>query len=120
MLYPRLIPCLLVHKNGLYKTTKFENPKYVGDPINAVKIFNQKEVDAIVFTSGKTVRHTAQLMMQRFGADWQQNFCGVKLISIGPQTSLSCQNYFQRVDKEADPHDLDGLLKACIFSLIRL
>lgn len=48
MLYPRIIPCLLVHKKGLVKTIKFKDPKYVGDPINAVKIFNEKEVDEII------------------------------------------------------------------------
>lgn len=47
MLYPRIIPCLLVHKKGLVKTTRFKDPKYVGDPINAVKIFNEKEVDEL-------------------------------------------------------------------------
>lgn len=48
MLYPRIIPCLLVENKGLVKTTRFKNPKYVGDPINAVKIFNEKEVDELV------------------------------------------------------------------------
>ena len=48
MLYPRIIPTLLIHKNGLVKTVKFKDGKYVGDPINAVKIFNEKEVDEIV------------------------------------------------------------------------
>ncbi|NQU87025.1 MAG: imidazole glycerol phosphate synthase subunit HisF, partial [Mariniphaga sp.] len=48
MLHPRIIPCLLVHKKGLVKTVKFKDPKYVGDPINAVKIFNEKEVDEIM------------------------------------------------------------------------
>lgn len=48
MLYPRIIPCLLVHNKGLVKTVKFRNPKYVGDPINAVKIFNEKEVDELI------------------------------------------------------------------------
>ncbi len=48
MLYPRIIPCLLVHNKGLVKTVKFKDPKYVGDPINAVKIFNEKEVDELV------------------------------------------------------------------------
>lgn len=48
MLHPRIIPCLLIHKKGLVKTTKFKDPKYVGDPINAVKIFNEKEVDEII------------------------------------------------------------------------
>lgn len=47
MLRPRLIPCLLVHKGGLVKTVKFADPKYVGDPINAVRIFNEKEVDEL-------------------------------------------------------------------------
>lgn len=44
----RVIPVLLLHKNGLYKTTRFAKPGYVGDPINAVKIFNDKEIDEIV------------------------------------------------------------------------
>ena len=48
MLYPRIIPCLLVHNKGLVKTTKFKDPKYVGDPLNAVKIFNEKEVDELI------------------------------------------------------------------------
>ncbi|MDE3014267.1 MAG: HisA/HisF-related TIM barrel protein, partial [Gemmatimonadota bacterium] len=48
MLRPRIIPCLLVHRRGLVKTVRFSNPKYVGDPINAVRIFNEKEVDEIV------------------------------------------------------------------------
>ena len=48
MLYPRIIPCLLVKDKGLVKTVNFKNPKYVGDPINAVKIFNEKEVDELI------------------------------------------------------------------------
>lgn len=48
MLRSRIIPCLLVHNKGLVKTVKFKNPKYVGDPINAVKIFNEKEVDELI------------------------------------------------------------------------
>jgi cyclase len=48
MLRPRIIPCLLVHKRGLVKTVGFRDPKYVGDPINAVRIFNEKECDELV------------------------------------------------------------------------
>jgi cyclase len=48
MLKPRVIPCLLLRGSGLYKTVKFADPKYVGDPINAVKIFNEKEVDELL------------------------------------------------------------------------
>ena len=49
MLQKRVIPCLLLHKNGLYKTIKFKKPNYIGDPLNAIKIFNDKEVDEIIF-----------------------------------------------------------------------
>lgn len=45
----RLIPALLLKDNGLYKTTRFKDPKYIGDPINAIRIFNEKEVDELVF-----------------------------------------------------------------------
>jgi len=48
MLRPRIIPVLLVHKGGLYKTIGFDKPKYVGDPLNAVRIFNEKEVDELM------------------------------------------------------------------------
>lgn len=47
MLRTRVIPCLLLKGNGFYKTTKFKNPVYLGDPINILKIFNDKEVDEI-------------------------------------------------------------------------
>lgn len=49
MLRPRFIPCLLLRRAALVKTIKFENPGYVGDPINAVRIFNEKEVDELIF-----------------------------------------------------------------------
>lgn len=48
MLSPRLIPMLLVRNKGLVKTTKFKDEKYVGDPLNAVRIFNEKNVDEII------------------------------------------------------------------------
>ena len=50
MLHPRIIPNLLIHNNGLVKTVNFKNPKYVGDPLNAVKIFNEKSVDELIVT----------------------------------------------------------------------
>ena len=48
MLKQRVIPCLLLRNSGLVKTLKFTNPKYVGDPINAIRIFNDKEVDELM------------------------------------------------------------------------
>lgn len=70
MLRPRIIPCLLISRGGLVKTVHFRNPKYVGDPINAVRIFNEKEVDELIVVdidatvqgkepSYSTIRHLA-------------------------------------------------------------
>ena len=48
MLRPRVIPCLLIKDGGLVKTKKFSEPKYLGDPLNTVKIFNELEVDELM------------------------------------------------------------------------
>lgn len=48
MLRPRVIPCLLLKDGGLVKTVRFSQPTYVGDPINAVKIFNTKQVSELI------------------------------------------------------------------------
>lgn len=48
MLRPRIIPCLLLREGGLVKTRGFAEPKYVGDPLNAVRIFNEKRVDELI------------------------------------------------------------------------
>tara|TARA_B100000242_G_C43038082_1_gene484087 strand:+ start:1330 stop:2088 length:759 start_codon:yes stop_codon:yes gene_type:complete len=86
MLRSRIIPCLLIHNKGLVKTVKFKNPKYVGDPINAVKIFNEKEVDElIVLDIDATVENrTPNLKMVKNLADeCRMPFCyggGIKTI----------------------------------------
>src|SRR5690606_29917553 len=57
MLRPRIIPSLLIQDMGLVKTVNFKDPKYVGDPINAVKIFNEKSVDELsIFDIDATVK----------------------------------------------------------------
>jgi cyclase len=48
LLRPRVIPCLLVSQGGLVKTERFKNPQYVGDPNNAIRIFNDKEADELI------------------------------------------------------------------------
>ena len=56
----RLIPCLLMKNRGLYKTIKFSEPKYLGDPMNAVRIFNEMKSDELViYDIGKTNEHEA-------------------------------------------------------------
>ena len=86
-------------------------------PAAAAAALARGSVDAITFSSGKTVQHTAQLLEQQFGPTWQQQLQGVALVSIGPQTSHSCHALLGRVDAEADPHDLDGLVAACAQAL---
>jgi len=49
MLRVRVMPCLLLRQSKLVKTVRFRDPHYIGDPINAVKIYNDKEVDELIF-----------------------------------------------------------------------
>ena len=86
-------------------------------PAAAAEVLAAGALDALTFSSGKTVQHTAQLLEQHFGAPWRQQLQGVALVSIGPQTSQSCMQALGRVDAEADPHDLDGLVAACVRAL---
>ena len=78
MLRSRIIPCLRVHNKGLVKTTAFKDPKYVGDPINAVKIFNEKEVDElIVLDIDATVRKRGPDfgMIKNLAVECRMPFC---------------------------------------------
>jgi cyclase len=78
MLRPRVIPCLLVHDKGLVKTVGFAQPKYVGDPINAVRIFNEKEVDELmVLDIDATVRsHEPDYdMIEHLAAECRMPLC---------------------------------------------
>jgi imidazole glycerol-phosphate synthase subunit HisF len=87
MLFPRIIPCLLVHNKGLVKTTKFRDPKYVGDPINAVKIFNEKEVDELIVLDIDASRYDKEpdyKMIENLAAECRMPFCyggGIKTLS---------------------------------------
>lgn len=98
MLRSRIIPCLLVKDKGLVKTVNFKTPKYVGDPINAVKIFNEKEVDELIVldidatANGKAPDFT---MIKNLAAECRMPFCyggGIttveqakKIISLGAE-----------------------------------
>jgi len=78
MLYPRIIPCLLVKNKGLVKTVKFKEPKYVGDPINAVKIFNEKEVDELIVLDIDATaenREPDYKMIENLAAECRMPFC---------------------------------------------
>lgn len=87
MLRSRIIPCLLVHNKGLVKTVKFSDPKYVGDPINAVKIFNEKEVDElIVLDIDATVQHREPdyVLIEKLAVECRMPLCyggGIKTVA---------------------------------------
>lgn len=96
MLRPRIIPCLLIKNGGLVKTVRFDNSKYVGDPINAVRIFNEKEVDELIVADiDATVqnREPDYTLIRKLAAECRMPLCysgGVKtpeqverIISLG-------------------------------------
>ena len=87
MLRPRIIPCLLVHEGGLVKTVGFKDPKYVGDPINAVKIFNEKEADELVVLDIDATVNNAEpdfKLIARLAAECRMPLCyggGVRTVA---------------------------------------
>ena len=96
MLRSRIIPCLLIQNKGLVKTVNFKDPKYVGDPINAVKIFNEKEVDELIvldIDATKENRGPNLKMIKNLADECRMPFCygggittveqAVKIISLG-------------------------------------
>ena len=109
---------LLAEKFGEAGARVVEVPAYEtrcpdGLPSQAVQALEQGTLQAITFSSAKTVRHCARLLEGAFGPGWRQVLAGVKVVSIGPQTSQPCLEVLGRVDAEADPHDLEGLVAAC-------
>ncbi len=96
MLRPRIIPCLLVSNGGLVKTVGFQKAKYVGDPLNAVRIFNEKEVDEIIVVDIDAARERREpnySLIKSLAAECRMPLCyggGVKnvaqierLVSLG-------------------------------------
>lgn len=87
MLRPRITPCLLVHDGGLVKTVGFQNPKYVGDPINAVKIFNEKEADELIVLDIDATVNNAEpdfKLIARLAAECRMPLCyggGVRTVA---------------------------------------
>ena len=83
-------------------------------PFKTVKAFQEKSLDAIIFSSGKTVRNSAYLLEKEFGRNWLALLKDIKILSIGPQTSYACKEILGRVDKEATKYSFDGLLNTAI------
>src|SRR5687767_9477415 len=78
MLKHRVIPCLLLKHGGLVKTERFAKPKYVGDPINAIRIFNEKEVDELMvldITASKERREPNYQLIEQFAGECFMPLC---------------------------------------------
>lgn len=78
MLKHRLIPSLLLKNDGLVKTTKFAYPKYIGDPINAIRVFNTKEVDELMvidIDASKLNREPNYALIEKFAGECFMPLC---------------------------------------------
>ena len=86
MLRPRLIPCLLIENKGLVKTVNFKDGRYVGDPINTVRIFNEKEVDELIVLDIGATRETREpdySLIERLAKECRMPLCyggGIKTV----------------------------------------
>lgn len=86
MLKHRVIPCLLLRNGGLVKTLKFADAKYVGDPINAIRIFNDKEVDELMvldITASKEGKEPDYKLVEEFASECFMPLCyggGIKTV----------------------------------------
>jgi len=86
MLKNRVIPCLLLRNGGLVKTLKFDNPKYVGDPLNAIRIFNDKLVDELIvldITASKENKEPNYALIEQFAGECFMPLCyggGIKTV----------------------------------------
>ncbi len=81
-------------------------------PVAAVQALEQGHVDVITFTSSKIVRNTVALLAAHFGECWPEHLGALKVVSIGPETSRTCWDVLGRVDAEANPHHMEGLVDA--------
>lgn len=78
MLRPRIIPCLLVRDKGLVKTVRFSDAKYIGDPLNAVRIFNEKEADELMVLDIDATSNRSEpdfKMIERLASECRMPLC---------------------------------------------
>ncbi len=83
-------------------------------PEETIDIISNRKVDAIIFSSGKTVVNAAFLLEKKLGKQWLEYFDQIKLLTIGPQTTKICNKIFGRVDSQAQKYTFEGLLDVAI------
>ena len=83
-------------------------------PEDTIDIIFNRKVDAIIFSSGKTVSNSAVLLEKTLGEEWLKYLDQTKLLTIGPQTTKICKKIFGRVDSQAKKYTFEGLLDEAI------
>ena len=102
---------------NVLEVAAYESKCPISIPIETIEAFKKESIDAIIFSSGKTVKNSAFLLEKEFGREWLKMLKNIKLFSIGPQTSQVCKEIFGRVDKEATKYSFEGLLDVALDSL---
>jgi len=129
MYRPRIIPVLLLKNNGLVKSIQFKNHKYIGDPINAVRIYNELEADEIIFLdieATKNGRCVDVQLVKDIGEEANMPF-GVggginslsqieKLIHAGAEKVVICSEALHRPEfiKEASQEFGSSTIAVCV------
>ena len=83
-------------------------------PEETIEVISNRKVDAIIFSSGKTVSNSAFLLEKFLGKEWLKYFDQIKLLTIGPQTTKVCNKIFGRVDSQAQKYTFEALLDVAI------
>ena len=119
MLRPRIIPCLLVQNGGLVKTVGFASPKYVGDPINAVKIFNEKFADELIVLDIDATRERREpnyRLIAQFAAECRMPLCyggGVRTVEEASRIiGLGVEKVAVSAAAMADPNLVSAMAEA--------
>ena len=90
MYRPRVIPALLLKGLGLVKTVQFKNPRYIGDPINAVKIFNDLKADELVFLDIDASNENKKLPLKDAGVGLSRKIGGDIALDYCKESSIIC------------------------------
>jgi cyclase len=113
MLRPRIIPCLLIHKGGLVKTVRFADPKYVGDPVNAIKIFNEKEADELIVVdidASAQGREPNERLISQFAVECRMPLCYGGGIRTAEQAKRIISLGVEKISLSAAAFEIPGLI----------
>jgi len=100
--------------SSVFEVAAYETRCPESIPKETIDIISNRKVDAIIFSSGKTVVNAAFLLEKKLGKQWLEYFDQIKLLTIGPQTTKICNKIFGRVDSQAKKYTFEGLLEIAI------